>query len=199
MQAPPPHLALQVELRARIICHSLERTCCIVLAFLSSPLYFVSTFLSVSARSPWLPKSRRIWSKVHFCEKTDWDGVLKNSLSQEFFGGTISELKNSIIDSLCWGVRARFFINPLSLLTATRRVLSAAIPRRTVERSRYKGRALVKCSYLRFCANTNARQIRENVLWVPLVIHALKKHQWDFVNIDFGFINRVDVILIFNV
>lgn len=81
-----PHLALQVELRARIICHSLERTCCIVLAFLSSPLYFVSTFLSVSARSPWLPKSRRVWSKVHFCEKTDWDGDLKKSLPQEFFG-----------------------------------------------------------------------------------------------------------------
>ncbi len=91
---------------------SLERTCCIVLDFCPHLYFFGFTFLSVPARSPWLPKSRRVWSKVHTCEKTDWDGVLKKSLPQEFLetGGIICELKNGTVDSLCWGVRARFYM-----------------------------------------------------------------------------------------
>lgn len=132
MQAPPPSRAAGRVTSANHLslarAHLLHRSSLFVLSFIFC--FYISVCISKVA---WLPKSRRVLSKVHFCEKTDWDGVLKKSLPQEFFletGGTISELKNGIIDSFCWGVRARFFINPPSLLTATPRVLNAAIPRR---------------------------------------------------------------------
>lgn len=78
-----PHLALQVELRARIICHSLERTCCIVLAFLSSPLYFVSTF------SVCISKVALATQIASCLEQSSllWENGLRWRLEEEFTSG----------------------------------------------------------------------------------------------------------------
>lgn len=153
MQAPPPSRAAGRVTSANHLslarAHLLHRSSLFVLSFIFC--FYISVYISKVALATQIASCLEQSSLL-------WENGLTWSLEEEFtsgvffLGGTISELKNGIIDSLCWGVRARFFINPPSLLTATRRVLNAAIPRRTVERSRYK--ALI-CVSVQIWTNAN--------------------------------------------
>lgn len=179
MQAPPPSRAAGRVTSANHLslarAHLLHRSSLFVLSFIFC-FYIFCLYqqgrLGYPNRVVFGAKFTSVRKRI---EMETWRRVYLRSFLET--GGTISELKNGIIDSLCWGVRERFFINPPSLLTATRRVLNAAIPRR---------KTLLFAFLCKYERNANTWKC-------PLSSFG---HQWDFVNINFGFINRVDFILI---
>lgn len=170
MQAPPP-LARQVELRARITCHSRSSAPVAVLDFLSSPLFvFVFTFLSVSATQiPNLKQSSHLW-----------ENRLRWSLEEEFPSGVSGNGRNYLRSE----ERDRTF----SLLRGKSSFLHAVDPRSPLrwerrdasklERVRYKERTLAMFYFSRVTSTLMCVSVqiwRWNVLWSVVRL----KHRWD--------------------